>query len=154
VVIWRHSVMKSHVLIAVDDLKDRHIQAISDALEGWATWERIDQEAPSGIYTEKLSRAEIVLGWPEPEWLRNSPVKLHVLPSAGYEDYLSKGLETKANFNLCNARGVYSIGIAEHFVALMMAFCRRIPLHVRDMQARTWRLFCQLQRRFSTRQNG
>lgn len=131
--------MKPHVLVAIDALEEKHVQAICRTLEGWATCERIAQEESAPVYGEKLLAAEIVLGWPEPEFLLNSPVQLLLLPSAGFEDYLQKGLERKANFALCNARGVYSIGIAEHCIGLMLAFCRRLPLHVNDMKTKTWR---------------
>lgn len=131
--------MKPHVLVAIDALEEEHVQAIRHTLESWATCERIGQEESVAVYGEKLLAADIVLGWPEPEFLLNSRVQLLLLPSAGFEDYLQKGLERKPNFALCNARGVYSIGIAEHCIALMLAFCRRLPLHVNDMKTKTWR---------------
>lgn len=131
--------MTPHVLVAVDTLEPRHIKIIADSLEGWATWARISPTATDSTYREKLQSAEIVLGLPPAEWLLDSPVRLQQLTTAGYDAYLGKRLDRKPHFTLCNARGVMSVPVAEHCLALMLALTRRIPQHVRDQQARRWR---------------
>lgn len=131
--------MTPHVLVAVDTLEPRHIKIIADSLEGWATWARISPTATDSVYKEKLQSAEIVLGLPPAEWLLDSPVRLQQLTTAGYDAYLGKRLDCKPHFTLCNARGVMSIPVAEHCLALMLALTRRIAQHVRAQQSRAWR---------------
>ncbi|MBK8023742.1 MAG: hypothetical protein IPK19_20490 [Chloroflexi bacterium] len=79
-----------------------------------------------------------MIGWPEPEWLLDSPIRLLLCPSAGYEAYVGKGLESKPDFIFCNAAGVYSEGVAEHTLAMMFALARRLPQYVRATATRTW----------------
>ncbi len=130
---------KAHLLIAVDAFGEAHIEAIAQVVEGWATWERILETASPAKHLAKLATADIVIGWPELEWLLPSPIKLLLCPSVGYDDYLGQGLETKRGFTLCNASGVYDEGVAEHCLALMMALIRRLPQYARAMQTKTWR---------------
>jgi phosphoglycerate dehydrogenase-like enzyme len=130
--------MQPHLLLAVDALGDTHIQTIVNSIRNWATWERIPETASAEEYRAKLATAEIMIGWPEAEWLLNSSIKLLLCPSVGYETYLRKGLETKRDFILCNAGGVYSEGVAEHCLAMMMALTRRLPEYLRAMQSKKW----------------
>jgi D-2-hydroxyacid dehydrogenase (NADP+) len=130
--------MKPHILIAVDDFNDAHLTKIRQAFEGQATWERIDQNAPEAVFRSTLNHSSIVIGWPDPAWLNQTPVQFHQLPSAGYDNYLNTGLEEKTDFTLCNARGVMSIPVAEHFLALMLALARRLPEHLNDKASKRW----------------
>lgn len=130
--------MPPHLLIAVDAFGERQIHTIATNIEDWATWERVPETASAQDYRAKLSTAEILIGWPEAEWLLASPIKLLLCPSVGYETYLGTGLETRPDFTLCNASGVYSEGIAEHCLALMLSLTRRLPQYVRAMQTKTW----------------
>lgn len=131
--------MKPHLLIAVDGFGESQIEAIANSLAGWATWERIPETTPSAEYRAKLATAEIVIGWPEAKWLFSNPVSLLLCPSVGYETYLDQELELKPGFIFCNAGGVYSEGVAEHCIAMMMALTRRLPQYIRLMQTKTWR---------------
>jgi len=130
--------MKPHILIAVDDFNGAHLIKIRQSLEGKATWERIAQNAPEAVFRSALNRSSIVIGWPDPAWLGHSPVQFHQLPSAGCDNYLNVGLEEKLDFTLCNARGVMSIPVAEHLLAMMLAITRRLPEHLRDMAGKKW----------------
>jgi phosphoglycerate dehydrogenase-like enzyme len=130
--------MKPHILIAVDDFNEAHLTKIRQAFEGQATWERIDQYAPEAVFRSTLNHSSIVIGWPDPAWLNQTPVQFHQLPSAGYDNYLNTGLEEKTDFTLCNARGVMSIPVAEHFLALMLALARRLPEHLNDKASKRW----------------
>ena len=127
-----------HALIAVDGLADEHVAEVADVLGGWATWERIGEKTAADVFAGKLERATIHLGWAKPAWLLPSAVALHQLPSVGYEGYVGNGLAQKAGYELCNARGVMGVAVAEHAVALMMALARRLPEHARDQAARRW----------------
>ncbi len=126
------------LLIAVDAFGDDHIQALSAAVSGWASWGRLSQDASPEEYRGALAGTEILIGWPEPQWLADSPLKLLLLPSAGYEEYLTPELAAKEGLVVCNAGGAYSEGVAEHCVAMMMALVRRLPEYLAAMEPRRW----------------
>lgn len=128
--------MKPHILIAVDAFSDLHIATISNSIAGWATWERVQEDED---YRAKLTAVEIVIGWPEPEWVANShTLRLLLCPSVGYENYQSHGLDAKQDIIFCNAGAVYAVGVAEHCMAMMLALTRRLPHYIRAMQTCTW----------------
>ena len=127
------------LLIAVDAFGDDHIQALSAAVSGWASWERLSQDASPDEFARAMAAAEVMIGWPEPERLADSPLKLLLLPSAGYEEYLTPELAAKEGLVVCNAGGAYSEGVAEHCVAMMMALARRLPEYIAAMPERSWR---------------
>ncbi len=126
------------VLVAVDAFNSEHMQRIEEAAKGWACVERISQDAPHVVYKTALGTAEVVIGWPDAELLTSSPVTYFQLPSVGYDAYLGKGLSDKPGFTLCNARGVMSVAVAEHALALMLTLSRRISEHIRDAGNRRW----------------
>ena len=130
--------MMKTILVAVDAFNDKHLRRIEEAAEGWAVVERIPQEASRAVYQVALERAKVVIGWPEPELLASSPVAYFQLPSVGYDAYVGKGLANKPGFTLCNARGVMSVAVAEHALALMLALTRRLGEHVRDASQEKW----------------
>lgn len=130
--------MPPHILIAVNSLTERHLARIDAAVRDWATWERLDQMTPAETYIQRLSQAQVIIGWPKAEWLVTSSVEFCQTPSAGYEAYIGKGLHNKPNFVLCHSTGVLGVTLAEHVIALMMALTRRIPQHVADMRERLW----------------
>lgn len=130
--------MKPHLLIAVDAFNAKQLATITNAVEGWATWERIAEKTPPETYLAKLANTDLLVGWPRPQWLLSTPVKLCLLPSAGYDSYLNKGLEQRPDLIICNARGAYSPGVAEHCIGLMMALARRIPGYLEAQRSKTW----------------
>ena len=107
-------------------------------MSGWASWERLSQDASADEYARAMAAAEVMIGWSEPEWLAVSPLKLLLLPSAGYEEYLTPELAVKEGLVVCNAGGAYSEGVAEHCVAMMMALARRLPEYIAAMPKRSW----------------
>lgn len=130
--------MKPHLLIAVDAFGDAQIEAFAQAVDGWATCERMPEFASAVEYIDKLAAADMMVGWPEPEWLLESPIKLLLCPSVGYDEYLIPQLAAQEEFTLCNSSNVYSDGIAEHCLSMMMALTRRLPQYLRQMQSRIW----------------
>ena len=132
--------MNTHLLIAVDAFTDAHTNtlahALTSALDGGATWERLPEAAPATAFSTALTRADIAIGWIEPELIAASALRVLLCPSVGYEPYL--GLGKKRDFTLCNAGDVYSSGLAEHTLALMLALVRRLPEYVRAMSNQTW----------------
>lgn len=85
-----------------------------------------------------MAAAEVMVGWPEPDPLAASPLRLLLLPSAGYEEYLTPELAAREGLVVCNAGAAYSEGVAEHCVAMMMALVRRLPEYIGAMPRRSW----------------
>ncbi|HVY76554.1 MAG TPA: NAD(P)-dependent oxidoreductase, partial [Puia sp.] len=131
--------MKKKILIAVDDFSSEHLHAINMAVMDWAEIVRIPQTTEQTVYRKALSDTTICIGWPLPEWIFNTSLKLLQTGSSGWENYQGQGLERKSDFSLCTAKGIYTIGVAEHAIAMMFALVRRIPVHVHDKEHRLFR---------------
>ncbi|MYA85201.1 MAG: D-2-hydroxyacid dehydrogenase [Acidimicrobiaceae bacterium] len=126
------------LLIAVDAFGDEHIQALCEAASGRAVCDRLGQDASADEYRRAMAAAEVMVGWPDPDLLAASPLRLLLLPSAGYEEYLTPELAARDDLVVCNAGGAYSEGVAEHCVAMMLALVRRLPEYLRAMPGRSW----------------
>lgn len=124
------------VLVSVDDFTSDHRAAIERAASDWATVRFIPQSTPPDEYRAALAETDVVVGWPDPSWLPGTPVKLLQIGSAGFDAYAGHDL---GFLKLCTARGVHSIGVAEHAIGMLLALVRNIPAHVRDMESRTFR---------------
>ena len=85
-----------------------------------------------------MAAADVMVGWPDPDLLAASPLRLLLLPSAGYEEYLTPELAASEGLVVCNAGGAYSEGVAEHCVAMMLALARRLPEYLEAMPQRSW----------------
>ena len=131
--------MKPKLLIAIDAFGEGHIKALAGAVADWAAWERLEEAATPDEHRAALADAEIMIGWPTPEQVADSPLRLLLLGSAGYEEYQTPELQAKDGFVLCNAAGVYSDSVAEHCLAMMMALTRRLPHYLAAMPTRAWR---------------
>lgn len=127
-----------HVLIAADEMQDAHIARLEHELAGWGTLERIPEQTPLETYSARLQQADYVFGWPQPEAVLSSGVKVLQLPSVGYDNYMHFGLGSKADFTLINASGTMGAGIAEHALAMMLALARHLPRHLRDGLDHRW----------------
>ena len=126
------------LLIAVDAFGDDHIRALCDAAGGRADCERLGQDASAAEYRRAMAAADVMVGWPDPDLLAASPLRLLLLPSAGYEEYLTPELAASEGLVVCNAGGAYSEGVAEHCVAMMLALVRRLPEYLAAMGPRRW----------------
>ena len=126
------------LLIAVDAFGDDHIQDLCDAAGDGATCDRLGQDASADEYRRAMAGAEVMVGWPDPDLLAGSPLELLLLPSAGYEEYLTPELAAREDLVVCNAGGAYSEGVAEHCVAMMLALARRLPGYLGAMPGRRW----------------
>ncbi|MDE0492780.1 MAG: D-2-hydroxyacid dehydrogenase [Acidimicrobiaceae bacterium] len=126
------------LLVAVDAFGDDHIQDLREAAGGRAICERLGQDASADEYARAMAAAEVMVGWPDPELLASSPLRLLLLPSAGYEEYLTPELAAREGLVVCNAGGAYSEGVAEHCVAMMLALVRRLPEYLAAMGPRRW----------------
>jgi D-2-hydroxyacid dehydrogenase (NADP+) len=128
----------SRVLIAVDDFTATQVERIRNAVQEWSFVRRILQNAPEEKYRAELREANVVVGWPQPRWLLGTRVRFVQIGSAGWDAYENVGLEN-SGIVICSGRGIYSIGVAEHCIAMMLALSRRLPLHFRDQQQRIFR---------------
>ena len=126
------------LLVAVDAFGDDHIQALCEAAGGRAVCDRLGQDASADEYRRAMASADIMAGWPDPDLLAASPLRLLLLPSAGYEEYLTPELAAKEGLVVCNAGGAYSEGVAEHCVAMMLALVRRLPEYLAARPQRSW----------------
>jgi len=126
------------ILVAVDDFTDNQFDRICDAVQGWALVRRIPQSTPSEQYRVELERAQIVVGWPDPRLLPGTNVRLVQIGSSGWDAYEGPELRN-SGIAICSGRGIYSIGVAEHCIAMMLALARRLPLHIHDKQERVFR---------------
>jgi phosphoglycerate dehydrogenase-like enzyme len=131
--------MKPRILFALDDFAPEHVEAIAAAAAGWADWERIPGKTPEAEYAAKVAEAEVVIGAPKADWILASRARLLLLGTHGFDRYQGVGLEARPGFTLCNARGAYTIAVAESCVAMMLALPRRLPQHARDMRERAWK---------------
>jgi D-2-hydroxyacid dehydrogenase (NADP+) len=87
-------------------------------------------------YEQAVGTSDAIVGWPPAELLRAAAqLRLLQLPSAGYENYPEA---PAVGTVVCNAAGVMSPAVAEHCLALMMAFARRLPEHLARTSARQW----------------
>ncbi len=109
-----------------------------DAAGDGAVCDRLGQDASAREYARAMAGAEVMVGWPDPDLLAASPLRLLLLPSAGYEEYLTPELAAKDSLTVCNAGGAYSEGVAEHCVAMMLALVRRLPEYLAAMGPRRW----------------
>ena len=126
------------LLIAVDAFGDDHVRALCEAAGDRAVCDRLGQDAAAAEYQRAMASADIMVGWPEPGLLAASPLRLLLLPSAGYEEYLTPELAARQGLVVCNAGGAYSEGVAEHCVAMMLALVRRLPEYLAAMPQRSW----------------
>jgi D-2-hydroxyacid dehydrogenase (NADP+) len=126
------------VLVAVDDFTEPQMERICNAVRGWASVRRIPQSTASKEYQAELQRSQIVVGWPDPQWLPGTGVRLVQIGSSGWDAYESNELR-HSGIVICSGRGIYSIGVAEHCVAMMLALARRLPAHIHDKEQKVFR---------------
>ncbi|WP_336514214.1 D-2-hydroxyacid dehydrogenase [Pollutibacter soli] len=131
--------MSFKILIGVDDFNEEQIDRIRRSVNVLGTIEIISQGATPVEYILALKSADICIGWPKPEWIKNSRLGFLQIGSSGWDNYQNLGLETKENFALCTGKGLYTIGVAEHAIAMMFALVRRIPVHVHDKDHKEFR---------------
>lgn len=95
----------------------------------------------TGRPEEAATAQALLLGRGEPgidEWLRHAPQLrwIHTV-SAGVDRLLTPRLRDSGVL-LTNSRGVHAVGIAEHVVALMLAFARGLPALLDAQRAARW----------------
>lgn len=128
------------ILLAVDEFSPEQNARLDAAVAGWGRITRLPMMSDADAWRRALTetRAEVVVGWPPAEVIAQSGVRLLQIGSSGWDAYQGKGL-AEAGVAVCNGRGVYSVGVAEHAVGMMMALVRRLPTHVHDKDQRLFR---------------
>jgi phosphoglycerate dehydrogenase-like enzyme len=131
--------MKPHVLLAVANFTDRHVDQVAAVTDGWATFEAAEIKGLwDDALAEKYDKATHSAGLPKPEMLLKPNIRFHQLWSAGWDRYQGKGLEEKPDFIMANGSGTMAVPVAEQAIAMLMALVRRLPEHMRDQTNRRW----------------
>ena len=128
--------MAPNILYAFAYQNEEQLNRVKDAAAGWSELTIIEQQTPEAEYRSHLEHAEFVIGYPKAKWLEGMPVRVLQIGSAGFDPYIGHGIESRPDFTLCNAKGVFSIGIAENTLGMMLGFSRRIPQHTLEKQNR------------------
>jgi len=126
------------ILVAVDNFTDEQLCRIQKQVAEWAEFESISQSTDPILFRKKINTKDIVIGWPRPDWIVGTNVRLLQIGSSGWDAYQNKGLEG-SGIKLCTGRGVFTTGVAEHCIAMMLALVRRLPAHFRDQQENLFR---------------
>jgi D-2-hydroxyacid dehydrogenase (NADP+) len=119
------------VIVAINDFNEIHKQQIQECLGHLVDLKFVDQFIPETDFLEHMNDAEIVAGWPKAELINKTTVKLVQIGSSGWDAYENKGLEQNG-IRLCNAKGIYSIGVAEVAIGMMFALTRNFNQHWQD----------------------
>jgi phosphoglycerate dehydrogenase-like enzyme len=84
------------------------------------------------------AQAEVLLGWPKREQVRDAPSLKWIQVFAAGTEIIDFDEVVRRNILVTNARGVASPNIAEHVLAMMLFFTRRLHLLVQAQLARDW----------------
>lgn len=123
-------------ILLKDTQSERMIQAIKDAapeaiLVVATSAEDVDRE---------IADTQVLIGGrlTESQLERAEQLVWHHVPWVGVEGILSPTMLAR-DIVLTNGSGVNSANIAEHVVAMMLAFARDLPRFVRDQEQHAWR---------------
>ena len=121
---------------AVFRCEERHLAAVREAAPGAEVRVR-DRDQ---VTADDIAWAEVLFGWPPREHLAlvKSLRWVH-LPSAGADRFADRSLFPHPAFVLTNSRGVFGQPIAEHVVALMLAWSRNLHVYGRQQERAEWK---------------
>jgi len=107
----------------------------------------LEQEALAAhyVYTtidaldvETLQTADIIIGNPPPEMLRDAPkLKWIQLNSAGSDAYMKNGV-LKDNVLLTNATGAYGLAISEHMIGMLLQLLKKLHIYRNNQKSHLW----------------
>jgi phosphoglycerate dehydrogenase-like enzyme len=125
------------VVVSVNGLgAENHARIVAAAVAAGVSVAFLPEDSPE--VGPSLTEAEVFFGIAPAHQLVASPVSFVQLHSSGFEPYRTSALIGRPNFALANARGVTAQAVAEHAIAMIFAFARRLPLHIRNQPARVW----------------
>ncbi|HKL78945.1 MAG TPA: D-2-hydroxyacid dehydrogenase [Mobilitalea sp.] len=88
---------------------------------------------------EMFKKAEVIFGWPEEEQLKRSVnLRWLHLPSAGADSYARWELYPNSNILLTNSSGVYGVPIAEHVLAMILAYNHNLWKYAEQQKNLKW----------------
>lgn len=120
-------------MLVLFDLPDESLQRMKATAPGLVI-QRMDTKDP--LYTEALTQADIVVGWPPAQDLpKATRLRWLQIASAGANRYIEV---LPPHVALTNASGVFGIPIAEHVFAMMLALVRGIADNVRTAGEPRW----------------
>ena len=121
-----------HVLITTSanfPCATRHLDGVRAAAPG-AELRLRDRNA---VMADDVAWAEVLFGWPPREHLHLAKgLRWVQLPSAGADRYSDRSLFPHPDFVLTNSRGVFGQPIAEHVLALLLAWSRNLHAYGRQ----------------------
>ncbi|QDR81498.1 D-2-hydroxyacid dehydrogenase [Sporomusa termitida] len=123
-------------IVVLNPLADRHLAALQ-AVDPDITITVADESSA----LEKMSTCHILVTW---GWLETRPLYqaaphlewIHAL-SAGVERLIFPEIQA-ADILLTNSKGIHGIPVAEHVLALMLAFNRGLPVSIRQQEVKQW----------------
>ncbi|MHB1314203.1 MAG: D-2-hydroxyacid dehydrogenase [Christensenellales bacterium] len=115
--------------------EEEHIQQIRDVAPHAVIKTAIMREDT----LEMAQEAEIIFGWPRRKFLCEAKKLrwLH-LASAGAETYADRSLFAHQDVIVTNSSGVFGKPIAEHVIAMILAFNKNLYHHFKNRDTKTW----------------
>jgi phosphoglycerate dehydrogenase-like enzyme len=117
-------------------LQDRHVQRLRERFPDLSVVVAPTDEEFSTL----LPRAEAIVAW------RVDSMEIDTAPNLRWIQTVGAGVEdvivpemAKRGIILTNNSGVHAPNIAEHLLAMMLAFARRLPFQIRGQLAHEWR---------------
>jgi phosphoglycerate dehydrogenase-like enzyme len=94
------------------------------------------RSAPAEAFVEP----QIIFGWPSVDRLKDArELRWLHLPSAGADRYADRSNFVRDDVIISASKGVFSVPIAEHVMAMMLAFSRNMPLYWSQKLQAQWR---------------
>ena len=97
----------------------------------------LDPAADGATFRAAAADAEAVLGLAEPAWLAGTDVKWVHLPFAGANRHAGRPGMTERI--LTNSSGAFGATIAEHSLAMLLAFARHLPTYLKQAAEGVWK---------------
>ncbi|MFW5788229.1 MAG: NAD(P)-dependent oxidoreductase, partial [Halanaerobiales bacterium] len=114
-------------------------ETVRDLEEEFATINFYKAQKEDENFTTKLKKANIIYGVPGQEEIKKAQnLQWLQLESAGVDRYLDRDLYKNKDVILTNASGVYGLPISEHILSLILAFNRRLHLHITQKNDHVW----------------
>lgn len=123
-------------IVLIQESNDRLIEAV----KGLASGADVVVASEEADIDREIVDAQVAIGGRISEEQLRSAQSLvwHHVPWVGVERIVSP-IYAEQDILLTNGSGVNAANIAEHIVALMLAFARQIPLFVREQDRASWR---------------
>jgi len=127
--------MNNRNILVLLPIKERQKKLIENASPNfnyiYKTYFNVDKET--------VQKAEIIIGNPPAEMLKDSPnLKWLQLNSAGSDAYIKEGILNK-NVLLTNATGAYGLAIAEHMIGVLLQLFKKLHIYRENQKLHLWK---------------